>query len=189
MNGFLDKFFDRFIRCLRFRKIIKQIPKNSIVCDLGCGRDFRFLKTIAHLTKYGIGFDKAIKNSKDAKIELRKRCLLKTIPLKDSSVGVVTMLAVLEHLNYPQAILRECCRVLKKGGKLIISTPTPLAKPVLELLAFKLKLIDEKEIREHKNYFSAEDLKRMLEKAGFKQKNTKVSPFECRLNNLAIAKK
>lgn len=173
---------------MRYRKVIKYIPKDSIICDIGCGLDAYFLKKISYLIKYGIGFDKEVENYKNSKLELKKLEVYKNIPLKNENCDVVTMLAVLEHLLYPQEILKECFRILKKGGKLILTTPTPATKPILEFLA-RILLIDRVEIAGHKNYFWLSDIKKLLIKAGFQEENIKNYFFEVRLNNLIIAQK
>lgn len=185
MNSFLDKFF----RWLRFRKVIKYIPKDSIVCDIGCGQQALFLKKISNLIKYGIGFDKKINDFKGLKYELKNFKILKKIPLKKGSCDAVTIIAVLEHVSDPQSLMNESFRILKKGGKLILTSPSPLSKPILEFLAFKLRLIDKKEIKEHKNYFWPLKIKKMLFKSGFKKNNIKNYFFEFFLNNLIIAEK
>lgn len=80
------------------------------------------------------------------------------IPLPDQSVDCVTMLALLEHLNKPGAVLREVFRILKPGRKVILTTPAPYSKPLLEFLAFRLKLISAEEIMDHKHYFSGPEI-------------------------------
>ncbi len=184
----MDSILDKFIRWLRFGKVTKYILKNSIVCDLGCGSSADFLKSISHLTELGIGIDKKVKNYSSSKLVLKKYTLNK-IPLEKESVDIVTAIAVLEHLLNPQVILNECFRILKRGGKLILTTPSPTAKPVLEFLSFKLKLIDEKQIKDHKNYFQPSYLINMLTKAGFERKNIKTQYFEWHFNILAVASK
>lgn len=183
MNFVLDKF----IRWLRFRKIIKYIPKNSTVCDIGCGSNAIFLKSISNLIKFGIGIDKKVEDYKTPKLVLKREYALNKIPLEKQSADIVTMTAVLEHMINPQKILNECFRILKNNGKLIITTPSPKAKPILEFLAFKLRLIDGNEIRDHKNYFWPSEIKTMLIKAGFEQKNIKTQYFEWRFNLLVVA--
>lgn len=185
MNSLLDKFFCWF----RYKKVIKHIPKNSMVCDIGCGTDASFLKSISWHSKKSIGFDKKVEDHKDSRYELKKLKVFRDIPLKKESYGIVTMMAVLEHLSDPQIILNESYRILKKGGKLILTTPTPSAKPVLEFLAFKLQLIDKSEIKDHKNYFWPTEIKEMLLKSGFEEKNIKNYFFELHLNSLIIAQK
>lgn len=181
--------FEKLFRRLRHRKVIKHIPKDSIVCDIGCGGDAYFLKSISGLIKHGIGFDRDIENREDAKLELKRIELFEEIPLEKESCDIVTMLAVLEHLANPQEFLDKCFKILKNDGKLILTTPTPPAKPILNFLTFKLGLLDKDGIREHKNYFWPKETKEMLLKSGFKKENIKSYFFECYLNNLIIAQK
>jgi len=185
----MDSLLDKFIRFLRFRKVTKYVPKNSIVCDIGCGKKPYFLKSIASFIKYGIGFDKDVEDYKNSKLEFKKLEISNHIPLGKESVDIVIMLAVLEHFENPREVLNESFRILKNNGKLILTTPTPLAKPILEFLAFKLKVINENEIKDHKNYFWPDDIKKMLLEVGFKRENIKNYFFECYLNNLVIAQK
>lgn len=185
----MGTFLDRLFRHWRFREVIKHIPKNSIVCDIGCGKKALFLKDISSLIRQGIGLDEAVKNYNNSKLELKRFKVSKSIPLEKESCEVVIMMAVLEHLSNPQEILDETFRILKDGGKLILTTPLPPAKPILELLAFKLRLINRDDIRSHRNYFWPKDIKKMLTKAGFKENNIKNSFFGFYLNSLVIAQK
>lgn len=175
--------FDKVLRYMRCKKFMKYIPKNGVVCDFGCGEEFWFLKTISHCIKKGIGVDKKykLKNYKNIEIvdDIKK--------IKNDSVDLVTMIAVIEHLNNPYDILIELKRILKRGGKIIITTPTPLSQPILEFLAYKLKVINEEEIRDHKQYFGRRDLLEMFVLVGFKKIIYK--KFQCGLNGFLEARK
>ncbi|MTJ61815.1 class I SAM-dependent methyltransferase [Nocardia seriolae] len=48
---------------------------------------------------------------------------LAELPLADASVDIVVNFQVIEHLWDQSQFLRECLRVLRPGGKLLISTP------------------------------------------------------------------
>ncbi|MGW4242174.1 class I SAM-dependent methyltransferase [Nocardia sp. NPDC004722] len=48
---------------------------------------------------------------------------LADLPLEDASVDIVVNFQVIEHLWDQAQFLRECLRVLRPGGKLLISTP------------------------------------------------------------------
>jgi len=65
------------------------------------------------------------------------------LPFADESFQVVTMLAVLEHIEKEKQILREIHRVLIPGGKLVLTVPSVWSQPILEFLAYKLKIVSK----------------------------------------------
>ena len=44
-------------------------------------------------------------------------------PLPDSTFDIVFCKSLIEHLEYPEFFIKECSRVLKVGGKILILTP------------------------------------------------------------------
>jgi 2-polyprenyl-3-methyl-5-hydroxy-6-metoxy-1,4-benzoquinol methylase len=97
------------------------------------------------------------------------------------------MLAVLEHLSYPRAIVAEICRVLKPGGRLLLTVPSKAAKPVLEFLTYRLGLVSEAEIRDHKCYYTKRSLSELISPTGLKIEAHHY--FQLGMNNLLIARK
>lgn len=181
---------DKIFRNFRENQILKYIPKNSKVCDVGCGKEGHFLKRISSKIQTGYGFDIEARYYKDNKIEIKRSDLENEgIPLRKEIVDIVVMLAVLEHLKKPEKILGEIFRILKNNGCLYLTTPSPKAKGILEFLAFKLKVINKNSVLEHKKYFTPNEIIALLESAGFKKKNITIKYFEFGLNILAIAKK
>lgn len=177
---------DKFLRWQRFKKVFKYVPKNSAVCDIGCGKEAYFLKKISNLIKQGIGIDEEVEDYKDSKFQFKKFRISGKIPLESGSCDVVTMMAVLEHLTNPYEVLNECYRILRDGGRLILTTPNSKSKPFLELLA-RLGLINRGEIADHKRYFRPNELKKTLIDIGFKKANDYF--FEFHLNSLIVAQK
>jgi len=176
---------DDFIRFLRIKKVKKYIPKNIVLCDLGCGPSAYLLNLLKAKIEKGVGIDKKIKQISKENLKLINFEIQKQIPLPDESINCLTMLAVLEHLDYPEQILKECWRVLKKNGYLIITVPSPIADPVLNFLAYKLKLIENKEIDDHKHYFSIKKLDEILKQTGFQV--LKIKKFEFGFNVFILA--
>jgi len=80
-------------------------------------------------------------------------------------VDVIFATAILEHLEQPISFLRECYTNLAPGGCLLLTTPSIRSQPVLELLAYKLHIISEPEIRDHKEYYDKKKLLQYYEKA------------------------
>ena len=107
------------------------------------------------------------------------------IPLPSKSIDLVTAMAIIEHVDDPLNMLIEARRVLINGGKMLITTPSLRAKPLLEFSA-RVGLDNIEEISDHKRYYTPDTLKIELLKAGF----TKVNTFGFslfKLNILGIA--
>ena len=183
-----EELLEPFLRKMRIRKIKPHIPKDCVLCDVGCGFNAKFLHDISPYVRKGIGLDKKIENFKSVNLELIKSKIEKELPLPSSHVDCITLLAVLEHLEYPENILKECHRILKPEGVLILTSPTPLSKPLLEFLSFKLNIVSPVEISDHKNYFNSAQLIRILkDECGFRRVIAKT--FQFGLNNFVIANK
>jgi len=181
---------DKIIYRLRTGIIFKNIKENVVVCDLGCRKNVTFLKQISSKIKYGYGFDIDAENYKESNIETKKLNFeSERIPLGDQSVDCILMSAVLEHLNDPKNIIKEAYRILGPGGVFLLTTPSVYAKPILEFLAFKLKIISREDISEHKKYYKTSDIVKLFANCGFDEKNVKCKYFELFFNILVIAKK
>ncbi|MDX2054576.1 MAG: class I SAM-dependent methyltransferase [Polyangiaceae bacterium] len=87
------------------------------VLDVGCGlQPYRAFLDVAQ-TEY-IGLDREGPLSRPTLVGNAE-----AIPLPDSSVDVVLSTQVLEHLPEPALALKEALRVLRPGGRLILSVP------------------------------------------------------------------
>ena len=183
-----EPYLEPILRWMRVRRVINHIPKNSVVLDVGCGKTAAFLRAISYKIKQGIGIDFKTENTKIDNIEISQIRLESDLPFDESSFDVVTMLAVLEHIENEQQILQEIHRVLVPGGKLVITVPSVWSQPVLELLAYKLKIVSEAEILDHKRYYNREKLRKVLvEVTGFQEFHHKY--FQCWMNNFCTVVK
>jgi SAM-dependent methyltransferase len=92
-----------------------RVAPGGRVLDFGCAdRPYR------HLVPPGaeyIGAD--LPGNPDATLELAPDG---TVPLEDASVDAVLSTQVLEHVTDPGLYLAECLRVLRPGGRLLLST-------------------------------------------------------------------
>jgi 2-polyprenyl-3-methyl-5-hydroxy-6-metoxy-1,4-benzoquinol methylase len=153
---------------IRFRKAMKYIDRNSVVADLGCGYNGNLLKRISAKIKTGIGYDVSVtKKELPKNITLKRADLNKNIDNRKNYFDAIFALAALEHVESPEDFLKKTRRMLRKSGKIIITTPHKYGKMILELLSF-LNLISREEIEDHKNYFHGKSLKKLLDKTGFK---------------------
>ena len=184
-----EPFLEPILRKLRIKKITNHISKDCDLCDFGCGTRALLLNTLKPYIRAGIGLDLKLEPLSDNKIILIKCNLDHNIPLKPDTADLITSLAVFEHLNNPVNNLKEAYRILRKDGILILTTPAPVSKKILEFLTFKLGILSIDTVGDHKNYFDKKKLKDMLICAGFEESKIKIKSFQMGFNNLVIAKK
>lgn len=171
---------------MRIAPVLKYIPQQGVLCDLGCGTEAQFLQSVPGTFSKKIGIDMKLHKIHVPGLVLVKQELIKTIKLPSESVDCMTMLALLEHLDHPQEILNECHRVLKQNGRLILTTPSPWSRPFLWFFALT-HLSTPEEVWEHRAYFSKRKLQYMLEHAGFSVEVMK--RFQFGLNKFAVCRK
>jgi 2-polyprenyl-3-methyl-5-hydroxy-6-metoxy-1,4-benzoquinol methylase len=179
-------WLDKFMSYLRLKQIKPYIGEGGIICDLGCG-DGNVLKSVSLKIKNGIGLDRDIMNSRKDNLCFIQADVIQPLPLENNKFDVVLLLAVLEHLTSHGVLFEEIWRILRPGGKLILTTPSPHSRFLLEFLAFKLKIISKEGVLDHKHYYSKQELKDLLLKFGFKI--IKIKSFEFGMNFLAVAQK
>lgn len=112
-----------------------QIPEGQILLDAGAGR-MQYADYCSHL-KY-IAQDLGEYNSKTAEgglhgaleswdkwdtSKLNIVCDIIDMPLEDESIDVILCSEVFEHLKNPMLAVKEFSRILKRGGKLLLTAP------------------------------------------------------------------
>jgi 2-polyprenyl-3-methyl-5-hydroxy-6-metoxy-1,4-benzoquinol methylase len=155
-----EALLEPLLRVMRASKVLTVVERHPEcrMLDIGCGWDANLLRSMESHIKLGVGIDFKAPQIQTERIKTSQHTLESELPFEDESFDVVTMLAVLEHLDHPVEIVREIRRVLVPGGHLAITVPSRAAKPVLEFLAHKLKIVSETEIRDHKAYYDYRDL-------------------------------
>lgn len=112
----------RFVRkTLRdaIRARAKQHASGRLI-DIGCGSKQYEHLLAPYVTKH-VGVDQAGSPHGATHIDIVASAY--EIPVESGSFDTALMTEVLEHLEEPQAALRECARVLRPGGVLILTAP------------------------------------------------------------------
>lgn len=106
-------------------------------------------------------------------------------PMENKTFDTIVALAVIEHIHIADvfSIFPLLRSKLKPGGVLLLTTPTPLAKPLLELLAF-LHVLDKQNIEEHKHYWNRKEIEYLAERNGFRVR--RYEQFQFGFNQIAL---
>src|ERR1700722_5974274 len=91
------------------------IPSGGRVLDFGCA-DMPYRSFLPAGVEY-VGADLA--GNEDAAVIINPNG---TLPVADQSFDAVLSTQVLEHVQDPRVYLNECLRVLRPGGRLLLST-------------------------------------------------------------------
>lgn len=159
-----EPFLEPLLRRRRIQRVLPHVSPcgDCRLLDVGCGRQAKLLRTLEPRIASGVGVDRNVVELRTQRLTTLAVPLTDTLPFATASFDLVTMLAVLEHLDQPEAILAETARVLRPGGGLLLTVPSKLARPILEFLAFRLGIVDAAAIREHKRYYARRDLCAMV---------------------------
>jgi cyclopropane fatty-acyl-phospholipid synthase-like methyltransferase len=138
------KTFERFLQRYRFRKVKNYLIGN--VLDFG-GNDGELEQFVAGeytLVNYNHS------------------------PMHNKTFNTIVLLAVIEHIEVSEVslIFKKFKACLSTGGTIFLTTPTPAAKIILEILAF-CNILDKENIAEHKHYWNRKELSELAETNGF----------------------
>ncbi len=161
-------WLDHIIAYVRISAIKREIVQGGKLLDLGCGYNGELLQELSGQISGGTGIDLSV----NPKTKLMKGRVDQKLPLESNTFDAVSALAIIEHVDYPEIMLNESYRVLKPGGKLLITTPSLMGKLPLEIMAY-LGLISKAEIDDHKRYYTRSSLRQALMDVGYKQVKVK----------------
>ena len=134
-----------------------------LVLDIGCATGALLL----HLRDRGWRV-MGVEISPSAEYARRERGLdVRSLPLEENnfppeSFDLVLASHLIEHLNSPGAFVREACRILRPGGRFLVTTPN--------IAGFQARLFGSRwrsAIFDHLYLFSIQTLRALLSGAGF----------------------
>jgi SAM-dependent methyltransferase len=188
-NGFLEPLLAR-LRAQKANNLIPLTLRQGRILDIGCGSFPYFLSHTSFKEKFAI--DQVTPRIPSTDIQWYA-LNLNTEPLLPFNAGffsVITLLAVVEHLNPSSLILlfQEAFRVLVPGGSVILTTPASWSDSLLRRMA-GLNLVSSQEINEHIFAYTLPLLGWYFGKAGFAMDKIRFGYFELMLNMWATAEK
>jgi len=160
-NGFKNTNREDHKRIIQLAKF----KKNDKVLEIGCGYGI-LLNKINSLDKIGIETNKyavnyCLKNKLNVKLDKK---IEERINFNSNTFNFIIMNEVIEHFHNPNAVLKECHRILKTKGKIIITTP--------------IKSIFNQHLSPtHFSEMNIREMKNILEQNNFKINNFEVNGF------------
>jgi len=104
---------------------LSSMPRGKVL-DLGCGHG-DYSKRLQEIGFEVVAGDIDISRFRyRGEIDFRICDITKMLPFTDACCDYVVLMEVVEHLRNPYSVMAEINRVLKPGGRLIISTPNIL---------------------------------------------------------------
>ena len=184
---------DRFGTWLSRRSLRRSLGSldGKVLADIGCGFDASFgmsvVSSLAELVVVDLSLSPALQ------AHPRVRCISGGLPaslaaIRDSSIDVVVLNSVLEHLEDERSTLTELRRIARPGAIVYVNVPTWFGKFGLETSAFRLGLSPRLEIDDHKRYYSRRQLWQAMRDAGFLPSLTKVRRHKFGLNVYAVGR-
>jgi len=144
------KALDRFLQQWRIRVALPFIRSGDRLLDVGC-YDRSLIDRALPRISFAVGIDSEIVASRDEHVELFQGSFPADHHFDQASFDCIVMLAVLEHVEDPAVLATECERILRPGGRLILTVPHPAVDLVLDALMF-LRLADGMSTEEHHGF-------------------------------------
>lgn len=159
---------------LKFARIRERMQQPGRHLDIGCGPG-TFIGTLPDAGD-SVGVDISQVQLRYAQREYaapnRRFVVIApgSLPFADASFDCVTLVELIEHLTpaAAQATLEEAYRVLRPGGRVLVSTPNYRGLwPVIEGLLNRFGKVDYSD--QHINKFNRKKLLKLMQQCGFRQ--------------------
>ena len=172
---------DRFLQYWRIRVASRWISAGSRILDVGCyrGELFRFL---GDRIGPSVGLDPLAPETSNPRYRLIAQAFCEPLPFPEASFDVVALLATLEHIEDKEPLARECRRLVRPNGRVIVTVPGRVVDGLLGVLV-GLHLADGMSLEQHHGFEPQETVGLFL-RHGFALEHR--SRFQAGVNNLFV---
>lgn len=178
------KYLDRYLRDRRLDQVVRRIPPGARVLDVGC-HDGALFRALGHSLREGLGLDPGLVGPLTGeRYRLLPGSFPQDVPSGAGGFDAITMAAVFEHIptDEQSAVAKACWELLVDGGQVVLTVPSPLVDPILDVLA-ATRIIDGLEHDQHFGFEPA-DLEPLFVRQGFDLAHR--HSFQLGLNNVFV---
>lgn len=188
-KGLLEPLLAR-LRAQRANCLIPDKVRQGRILDIGCGSYPYFLSHTLFKEKFAVEQIPPVQTDLDIQWYTLNLNTKPELPFPDKYFSVITMLAVIEHLDPTSlvALFKKSYRTLQPGSMIVLTTPAAWSDGLLSLLA-RLNFVSKEEIDEHVYTYTLPLIGWYFGKAGFAMRNVDFGYFEFRLNLWATARR
>jgi SAM-dependent methyltransferase len=181
--------FSKVIADRRYAKIASYIKGD--VLELGCGNAQILAKYGSNIATY-CGVERSAKlveklSQKYPRMSFVQCDLDRDQLAIDRTFDCVLMIAIIEHLFNQQFVMDKVAQMLKPGGIIVITTPTPFGNDIVHGLGAALGIFYKSAVDDHIVIYNRHRLKILANEIGLKLNHHEYFQFYC--NQVAILEK
>lgn len=180
------KALDHWLQGQRIARAVGWVRDGDRLLDVGC-HDLSLISRVEARIRTAVGVDPRVepRPAGDGKVSTQRGMFPADCSFAPGSFDCITMLAVLEHVEAPEALARACHDALARGGRVVLTVPHPLVDRILDALIF-FRLADGMAAEEHSG-FDVSRTQPLFEGAGFTLRAQR--RFQLGLNRLFVFEK
>ena len=144
------RILDRILQNWRARMARPWIGAGACVLDIGCHQG-EFLDSLGDHIGPSVGLDPLTTPRVTPRYRLLAEPFQEPSPFPDASFDVIVMLATLEHIQDTDSLARECNRLLRPGGRVVITVPSRQVDAIVDWFC-RLGLADGMSLEEHHGF-------------------------------------
>src|SRR5215212_4445262 len=172
----MQRFWHRGKLVMIDRLVKTYLNSDSRLLEIGCGAGNLLMQAVVK-DSYAVALDLSMQALTFVRSRLQEACqgmnaprdfaciqsIGEMLPLPNASFDCVILSEVIEHLKAPQVSVREAARVLRPGGRLLITTPNYRSFwPLMEWVVDRLNMAPKMAGEQHISRFHPASLKRLL---------------------------
>lgn len=141
------KALDHLLQRWRAAKASPFVQEGDRLLDVGCHDRVLIDKVLAKL-RSATGVDALLEPASEGKVALLRGLFPDDFDFAAETFDCICILAVLEHVEDPAALARECHRVLAPGGRVVLTVPHPFVDEIIDW-GIRLRILDGMAAEEH----------------------------------------